>query len=137
MAASYLYVEAVLPVECERARAQASLALDCELSEHERAQLRAHLASCGDCATFVGGLRNLTHELRAAPLPEPSRPLVPRRGRRLRGPVLLALLTVAAAATAGSLAGAFSADTTHVAAVHALAAPLQLPGAQTSPRVPV
>ncbi|HET8529088.1 MAG TPA: hypothetical protein VFL60_09270 [Gaiellaceae bacterium] len=77
MAASYLYVEAVLPEECERARAQASLALDCELSEHERAQLCAHLSRCGDCTAFVGGLRNLTLELRTAPLPEPSRPIAP------------------------------------------------------------
>ena len=55
-------MEAVLPEECERARAQASLALDCELSEHERAQLRTHLSGCGDCSAFVGGLRNLTVE---------------------------------------------------------------------------
>jgi anti-sigma factor RsiW len=135
MAASYLNVEAVLPVACENARAQASLALDCELSQHERAQLCSHLAACGDCAAFVGGLRNLTHELRTAPLPAPSRPLLPRRTRRARGPVLLALLTVVAAAAAGTLAGAFGADATHVSA-HAVSHPHALPDAPTSPSVP-
>jgi predicted anti-sigma-YlaC factor YlaD len=68
-------VDAVLPEDCERARARASLALDCELSQLERAHLRAHLADCASCATFVSGLREVTHELRTAPLPAPSRPL--------------------------------------------------------------
>jgi predicted anti-sigma-YlaC factor YlaD len=71
------YVDAVLPQDCERARAHASLALDCELSELERAWLRTHLADCESCDAFVAGLREVTHELRAAPLPEPSRPLLP------------------------------------------------------------
>jgi predicted anti-sigma-YlaC factor YlaD len=70
-------VGAVLPEDCERARAHASLALDCELSELERAWLRGHLASCESCGSFVAGLREVTHELRAAPLPEPSRTLLP------------------------------------------------------------
>ena len=68
---------AVLPEDCERARAHASLALDCELSELERAWLRAHLADCESCESFVTGLREVTHELRAAELPEPSRTLLP------------------------------------------------------------
>ena len=139
MAASYVYVEAVLPEACERARAQASLALDCELSEHERAQLRTHLSACGDCAAFVGGLRNLTHELRAAPLPQPSRPLVPRRPRRLRGPVLFAaLVVVGASALAGGLAGLLRHESRPtVVAARTLAPQLHLPGVRLSPRVPV
>jgi anti-sigma factor RsiW len=64
-------MEAVLPQECERARARASLALDCELSQLERAHLRSHLDGCDSCATFVAELREVTHELRAAPLPAP------------------------------------------------------------------
>ena len=71
------YVDAVLQQDCERARAQASLALDCELSELERAWLRTHLADCESCAAFVAGLREVTLELRAAPKPKPSRPLLP------------------------------------------------------------
>ena len=132
-------MEAVLPEECERARAQASLALDCELSEHERAQLCSHLSHCGDCAAFVGGLRNLTVELRAAPLPQPSRPLVPRRRHRLRGPLLLVAPAVVGAALAGGLAGSLRhAPQRTVVAVRAVQqSPLHLPGAQFSPRVPV
>ena len=70
-------VGAVLPQACERARAHASLALDCELSELERAWLRTHLAGCETCDAFVAGLREVTHELRQAELPEPSRTLLP------------------------------------------------------------
>jgi predicted anti-sigma-YlaC factor YlaD len=65
-------MEAVLPQECERARARASQALDCELSQLERAHLRSHLDGCESCAAFVAELREVTHELRAAPLPPPS-----------------------------------------------------------------
>jgi predicted anti-sigma-YlaC factor YlaD len=96
-------MDAVLSAECERAREWASLALDCELSELERVHLRTHLAECESCAGFLAGLREVTHELRAAPLPAPSRPLVPRRPRGRRP--LLALLVILVAASAGSLAG--------------------------------
>ena len=72
-----LHVDAVLPEDCERARSHASLAIDCELSELERAWLRAHLDGCVGCSAFLAGLREVTHELRGAPLPEPSRPLLP------------------------------------------------------------
>ena len=60
-------MEAILPQECERARARASQALDCELSQLERAHLRSHLDGCESCATFVAELREVTHELRATP----------------------------------------------------------------------
>ena len=46
-------MEAVLAAECERARALASLAVDCELSELERMQLRTHLAGCEACESFL------------------------------------------------------------------------------------
>jgi len=99
-------MEAVLAAECERARTWASLALDSELSELERVHLRAHLAGCDACESFVGGLREVTHELRAAPLPHPSRPLVPRTHRARRLPLVLAtVVAIAVAAGAGSLAG--------------------------------
>jgi anti-sigma factor RsiW len=69
-------VDGLLTADCERARARASLALDCELSQLERAQLCAHLDACASCSTFLAELREVTHELRAAALPAPSRPLV-------------------------------------------------------------
>jgi anti-sigma factor RsiW len=95
-------VEALLDAECERARTRASLALDCELSELDRAHLRRHLATCAACAAFVGGLHRVTTELRAAPLPRPPRPFVPRR-RRI--PAVTGICAVVCAAAAGSLAG--------------------------------
>jgi anti-sigma factor RsiW len=119
-------VEALLSEDCERARSRASLALDCELSQLERAHLRAHLDDCASCAVFVAGLREVTHELRAAPLPAPSRPLLPRR-RRGRGPAAIALLLVVAAAGAGGLAGSL---TTEQAPVHAITTQSGLPGAR-------
>ena len=104
-------VDGLLAAECERARAQASLALDCELSELERAHLRSHLAGCEACAAFVAGLREVTHELRAAPLPVPSRPLVPRTHRARRLPVVVAAIAVlVAAAAAGGVAGSLRSE---------------------------
>lgn len=95
-------MEPLLDAECERARTRASLALDCELSELDRAHLRRHLATCAACAAFVGGLHRVTTELRAAPLPRPARPFVPRR-RRI--PAVTGICAVALAAAAGGLAG--------------------------------
>jgi anti-sigma factor RsiW len=59
---------AVLSVECERARARASLELDGELSEVGRALLRAHVGRCAECAVHARALDRLTRELRSAPL---------------------------------------------------------------------
>lgn len=97
-------MDAVLPEDCERARGWASLALDCELSQVERAHLKTHLAGCANCSTFVAGLREVTHELRAAPLPTPSRPLLPKRRSR-RVPGLLAGTAICLAAASGGLVG--------------------------------
>jgi predicted anti-sigma-YlaC factor YlaD len=99
-------MEAVLAADCERARALASQAVDCEVSELERRWLRSHLAECQACETFLLALRDVTHELRAAPLPKPSRPLVPRIGRR--PPLYVAALAVLVAALAGTLAGSLT-----------------------------
>lgn len=99
-------MEAVLAAECERARRWASLAVDCELSELGKARLRAHVRSCAACAEYVSGLRVVTQELRAAPLPTPSRPLVPRCLRRGRLPLGLAVIAIVVAAMFGGLAGA-------------------------------
>jgi len=99
-------MEAVLAAECERARKWASLAVDCELSEMGKARLRAHLDGCAACAEYTAGLRVVTRELRTAPLPTPSRPLVPRAGRRTRLPIALAVIGIVVAAMFGGLAGA-------------------------------
>ena len=54
--------------DCDRARQWASIELDGELSNFERALLDAHLADCSSCAEFRGSIGELTHALRAAPL---------------------------------------------------------------------
>src|SRR5437764_1289691 len=124
-------MEAVLAADCERARERSSLAVDCELSEFEKRQLQAHLAECKACETFLVTLRDVTHELRAAPLPTPSRPLVPRIGRR--PPLYLAALAVAIAASAG---GSLTSAPEPLRA-HALVAVQHLPGTRLALRAAV
>ena len=116
----------LLPEACERARTWASLALDQELSELERRLLRAHLADCESCESFLVTAREVTHELRAAPLPTPSRTLVPKTHRGLRGPIVLALVAVLLAALGGGIAGSTRPAPAPVAA-H-FVTPLKLPG---------
>jgi predicted anti-sigma-YlaC factor YlaD len=115
---------AVRTLECERARLQASLRLDGELSEIEEASLRAHRRHCVSCAIFERDLAALTGELRAAP---PQKPAVagvapgvgvaPAVGvalaRRRSATVRVLQLSAAAAAVIlaaglGSLAGSLS-----------------------------
>jgi predicted anti-sigma-YlaC factor YlaD len=127
-------VEAVLAAECERARALASQAVDCELSELERRQLRVHLAECEACETFLVKLRDVTHELRAAPLPKPSRPLVPRIGRR--PPLYVAALLIAFAAVGGGVAGSLTTAPAPLRA-HAFFAVQHLPGSRLPLRAAV
>jgi hypothetical protein len=102
---------AVLSMECERARARASLELDGELSQVEQALLRAHVGRCVLCAGFERELDALTLEIRRAPLQRPARTGMPGRrrstGRRvLRVGALAAAVAIAAAL--GSLAGSLS-----------------------------
>jgi predicted anti-sigma-YlaC factor YlaD len=118
----------LLPLACERARAWSSLALDHELSELEREHLRAHLAECEDCESFLITAREVTHELRAAPLPVPSRPLLPKTHRGLRTPLLLALLAVLVASAVGGIAGS-SRPTPAPVALH-FVTPQKLPGSR-------
>ena len=127
-------MEAVLAAECERARGLASQAVDCEVSELERRWLKAHLAECQACETFLVNLRDVTHELRAAPLPRPSRPLVPRIGRR--PPLYLAAVLVVIAALGGGVAGSFTTAPAPLRAHARVAAP-NLPGARLLLRKPV
>jgi predicted anti-sigma-YlaC factor YlaD len=85
------------PKTCERARMWASLSLDGELSELERALLDAHLARCAPCAGFVEEVRAATQELRAAEPELPGRPIAVSGRRRLLRPIYV---TSAAAALA-------------------------------------
>jgi predicted anti-sigma-YlaC factor YlaD len=75
------------PRTCERARMWASLQLDGELSELERALLDAHLARCEACAVYVREVRAATEGLRAAELDRPAHPITLPSRRRLLRPV--------------------------------------------------
>ena len=69
---------------CERARGWASLTLDGELSEFERALLTAHVERCAECARFAEELHGFTAELRAAAHASLPRPVeLPARRRSL------------------------------------------------------
>ena len=92
-------------LNCERARAWASLELDGELSEVEERSLASHLGACRSCMAAVEELRALTAVVRAAPLERPSqglalpaRPPVPgRRATAVRVAAAAAAVTLAAA----------------------------------------
>src|SRR5664279_5275434 len=102
---------AVRSAECERARLQASLRLDAELSEIEEASLRAHAGWCAACAGFERELVALTGTLRAAPLRRPAAGVTLPRRRSATARVLqisAAAAAVMLAAGLGSLAGSLS-----------------------------
>jgi anti-sigma factor RsiW len=63
----------------------ASLQLDGELSELERALLDAHVARCDACAVYVREVGAATRGLRAAELERPAHPItLPSRRRLVR-----------------------------------------------------
>jgi anti-sigma factor RsiW len=90
-----------LEAGCERAREWVSLGLDDELSEHEHAQLRAHLARCPACAPYAREIDVVTMKLRATGLERPTRSF--RLPRRRSHPFALRTATglAAVAASAG------------------------------------
>ena len=61
---------------CERAREWASLRLDGELSELERALLDAHTRNCAACAEYVADIGAFTVAIRSAELEQLPRPVV-------------------------------------------------------------
>src|SRR5438067_1578761 len=98
---------------CSRARFWASLRLDGELSEIERALLDAHLAGCAPCRAFAGSAAAASRALRAAPHEVPA-PVRVQRPRTSRGPLALAAaaaVVAAAVVVGGLLRGAVPART--------------------------
>jgi hypothetical protein len=93
------------PRTCERARMWASLQLDGELSELERALLDAHVARCEACSVYVREVRAATEGLRAAELERPAHPITLPIRRRLVRPVHVsaAAALIAMAVGLGSL----------------------------------
>ena len=94
---------------CERAHAWASLALDDELSELERALLDAHLARCPSCAREVTQMRAVARLMRETPSERPAEAVFVARSSHAHRPLALrvaiaATLTVVAAGL-GVLAG--------------------------------
>jgi predicted anti-sigma-YlaC factor YlaD len=87
---------------CERAQAWASLDVDGELSQLERALLAAHLRRCAACADARAEVHALSELVRGAPLDVPARPLFVPSEPRARG---LALRLAAAATLAALAAG--------------------------------
>ena len=96
---------------CERAREWASLRLDGELSEFERAQLGAHLEGCTSCSTYAERVSRATAALREAALVPVGAPVALPAHRRSRLPLRVyqlgaATAVLAAAVGLGSILGA-------------------------------
>ena len=96
---------------CDRARTWASLELDGELSEFERALLDSHVETCARCAVVVSEMRAFTETLRAAPLERPAAPVFAGRGPAASGRGTRVVTRIAIAATLAALAGGLGALT--------------------------
>jgi predicted anti-sigma-YlaC factor YlaD len=94
---------------CDRTREWAALELDGELSEFERALMRAHLDRCDDCREFAGDVSAVATHLRSAPLEALARPVTLPARRRVASfrhvQVAAAAAVVLVAAGLGGLYG--------------------------------
>jgi anti-sigma factor RsiW len=97
---------------CDRARLWASLAVDGEISELERASLAAHASACPACAAYAAGLGALAGVLRTAPPVEPGRLLFRREPLRYTRVRAIQVLAAAAAVVAAVGLGHFAASLT-------------------------
>jgi hypothetical protein len=88
-------------LDCERARAMSSLAIDSEASELEHAALAAHLRVCADCARFHREAWHVTTAVRSVPLEAAPRSLWAARERRRRGLGLAAAVAMSLAVAGG------------------------------------
>jgi anti-sigma factor RsiW len=99
---------------CDRTREWSALELDGELSEFERALMRAHLDRCDECREFGADVSQITARLRSAalePLPRPVTLPAPRRIASFRHvQVAAAAAVVLAAAGLGGLYGSVSGE---------------------------
>ena len=101
---------------CERAHAWASLELDGELSQLERALLTAHLRRCRACAASVAEMRAITAAMREAPRVRPEQPVFAagKAGagawRAATSRLAVAAALAAAAAALGVFAGSIGGD---------------------------
>jgi Putative zinc-finger len=101
----------------------ASLQLDGELSELERALLDAHVARCEPCAIFIREVGAATRGLRAAELTRPAHSITIPSRRRLVRPlhVSAAAAILALAVGLGALASSFGSAGSRVAPLPASA----------------
>lgn len=94
---------------CDRTREWAALELDGELSEFERALMRAHLDRCAECRDFATDVGEIAVRLRAAPLEALARPVTLPARRRVASfrhvQVAAAAAVVLVAAGLGGLYG--------------------------------
>jgi hypothetical protein len=83
---------------CARTRESVSAQLDDELPEFEFDRLETHLLICPECSAWADQVRDVTAQLRAAPLEEPAvgRFVLPRFGRSWRISSAVAVASAAA-----------------------------------------